>query len=337
MKQQKIGRTDIEVSAISLGTWSMGGDTQWGTQDDEGSLKAIDTALENGITLIDTAPAYGFGHSEELVGKAIKRYRREDIIIETKCGVWWKDDNGTKILSRDGKTIRRNLSRPAMLQEIEDSLIRLGVDYIDIYVTHQQPLPPFHVEIQEIMDTLQELKKAGKIRAVGVSNVTLNQLQEYLQYGQVDLVQERYSMLDQKKVQSFLPICMTNQITVQAYTPLEQGLLTGKIGMDYVLDPTNVRNKIPWFQQEKRRHVLDMLGGWQKLCKKYECEITELVIAWTMSGYDKTNVICGGRKVPHVLGYIRGGGLKLQEEDIARMNRDIDLCIQRAQEAKTGE
>ena len=187
------------------------------------------------------------------------------------------------------------------------------------------------------MDTLQELKKAGKIRAVGVSNVTLNQLQEYLQYGQVDLVQERYSMLDQKKVQSFLPICMTNQITVQAYTPLEQGLLTGKIGMDYVLDPTNVRNKIPWFQQEKRRHVLDMLGGWQKLCKKYECEITELVIAWTMSGYDKTNVICGGRKVPHVLGYIRGGGLKLQEEDIARMNRDIDLCIQRAQEAKTGE
>ncbi|MCI8268869.1 MAG: aldo/keto reductase [Lachnospiraceae bacterium] len=330
MKKQKIGKTDIEVSAISLGTWSMGGDAQWGVQDDAGALKAIDAALENGITLIDTAPAYGFGHSEELVGQAVKRYRREDIVIETKCGVWWKDDNGTKILSRDGKTIRRNLSRPAMLQEIDDSLMRLGVDYIDIYVTHQQPMPPFNVEIEEIMDTLQELKKAGKIRAVGVSNATLEQLQEYLQYGQVDLVQERYSMLDQKKVRSFLPICKDNQITVQAYTPLEQGLLTGKIGMDYVLDPANVRNKILWFQPQKRRYVLDMLAGWQSLCEKYECEITELVIAWTLSGYEKINVICGGRKVLHVLGYIRGGGLELDEKDLIRMNQDIAACMQYA-------
>lgn len=330
MKKQMIGKTDIEVSVISLGTWSMGGDAQWGAQDDTGSLKAIDAALENGITLIDTAPAYGFGHSEELVGQAIKRYKREDIVIETKCGVWWKDDNGTKILSRDGKTIRRNLSRPAMLVEIDDSLMRLGVDYIDIYVTHQQPMPPFNVEIEEIMDTLQELKKAGKIRAVGVSNATLEQLQEYLQYGQVDLVQERYSMLDQKKVRSFLPICKDNQITVQAYTPLEQGLLTGKIGMDYVLDPANVRNKILWFQPQKRRYVLDMLAGWQSLCEKYECEITELVIAWTLSGYEKINVICGGRKVLHVLGYIRGGGLELDEKDLIRMNQDIAACMQYA-------
>lgn len=217
-----------------------------------------------------------------------------------------------------------------MLQEIDDSLMRLGVDYIDIYVTHQQPMPPFNVEIEEIMDTLQELKKAGKIRAVGVSNATLEQLQEYLQYGQVDLVQERYSMLDQKKVQSFLPICKENQITVQAYTPLEQGLLTGKIGMDYVLDPANVRNKILWFQPQKRRYVLDMLAGWQSLCEKYECEITELVIAWTLSGYEKINVICGGRKVLHVLGYIRGGGLELDEKDLIRMNQDIAACMQYA-------
>ena len=166
--------------------------------------------------------------------------------------------------------------------------------------------------------------------AVGVSNATLEQLQEYLQYGQVDLVQERYSMLDQKKVRSFLPICKENQITVQAYTPLEQGLLTGKIGMDYVLDPANVRNKILWFQPQKRRYVLDMLAGWQSLCEKYECEITELVIAWTLSGYEKINVICGGRKVLHVLGYIRGGGLELDEKDLIRMNQDIAACMQYA-------
>ena len=312
----------------------MGGDKQWGVSNDASSIKAIDTAVENGITLIDTAPAYGFGHSEMLVGQAIRRYKREDLVIETKCGVWWKDDNGTKILSRDGKTIRRNLSRKAMLEEIDDSLLRLGVDYIDIYVTHQQPQPPFLVEISEVMGTLKEIRKAGKIRAIGISNATTQQLKEYLQNGQVDLVQERYTMLDQQKMKEFLPICKDNQITIQAYSPLEQGLLTGKIGMDYVLDPTNVRNKIEWFQPEKRRHVLHMLDGWNDLCLKYGCETTELVIAWTLTGYDKMNVICGGRKVEHVLGYIRGGELKLKEADIQRINRDIDQCVKDCMENK---
>ncbi|MEQ2427145.1 aldo/keto reductase [Enterocloster hominis (ex Hitch et al. 2024)] len=327
MRTQTIGNTDIQAPVISLGTWSMGGDAQWGEQDDAGSLKAIDAAVENGITMIDTAPAYGFGHSEELVGQAIRRFKREDLIIETKCGVWWKDDQGTVILSRDGRTIRRNLSRKAMLQEVDDSLMRLGLDYIDIYVTHQQPLPPFNVEISEIMGTLNELKKAGKIRAVGISNASLDQLREYMRYGQVDLVQERYSMLDQKKINAFLPICREYNITVQAYSPLEQGLLTGKIGMDYVLDAVNVRNKIAWFQPEKRQRVLDMLEGWKDLCGKYGCGITELVIAWTLSGYDRTNVICGGRKIAHVLGYIKGGELALWQSDLDRMNADIKVCV----------
>lgn len=328
MKKMMIGSSGIEATAISLGTWSMGGDAQWGVQDDESSLNAIKAAVENGITLIDTAPAYGFGHSEELVGQAIKQFRREDLIIEAKCGVWWKDDQGTEILSRDGKTIRRNLSRKAMLQEIDDSLMRLGLDYIDIYVTHQQPRPPFMVEIPEIMDTLQELKKAGKIRAIGVSNATEEEIRSYLSCGSIDLLQERFTMLDQAKVSSLLPLCREHNITVQAYSPLEQGLLTGKLRMDYVVEPGNVRNKIQWFEPAKRQRVLHMLDGWQPLCEKYECQTSELVIAWTLSAYEKMNVICGGRKIPHVLGYIKGGEIEIEKTDLEKMSQDIQICVQ---------
>lgn len=323
MKTRKIGNSGIDTSVIALGTWAMGGDAQWGKADDESSLKAILEAVDQGINLIDTAPAYGFGHSEELVGKILKEFPREKLIVETKCGVWWKDDEGTPIVTRDGKTIRRNLSRRAILQEIDDSLMRLGVDYIDIYVTHQQPMPPFCVEIEEIVDTLLEFKKAGKIRAVGISNASKEQFDEYLRYGQVDLIQERFSMLDTAKMKSLFPFCKERGITTQAYSPLEQGLLTGKIRMDYQVEPGNVRNKIPWFQPEKRKTVLDMLDSWEDLCRKYQCSTVGLVIAWTLASSETVNIICGARKASHVADYIKGGEIDLCKEDFERMNQDI--------------
>ncbi len=323
MKKRVIGNSGIEASVISLGTWAMGGDEQWGAVDDDSSLKAIFEAVDRGINLIDTAPAYGFGHSEELVGKVLKEFPREKLVIETKCGVWWKTDEGTPIVTRDGKTIRRNLSRKAMLTEVDDSLRRLGVDHIDIYVTHQQPMEPFMVEIGEIMDTLKELKKAGKIRAIGISNASREQFDEYRGFGQIDLIQERFSMLDDKKMKGLFPVCREDKITTQAYSPLEQGLLTGKIRMDYQVEPGNVRNKIPWFAPEKRRPVIDMLDSWADLCEKYDCNTVNLVIAWSVNASDTMNVICGGRKPAHVADYIKGGELTLAAEDILRMNRDI--------------
>ena len=301
----------------------MGGDAQWGAVDDDSSLKAILEAVDRGINLIDTAPAYGFGHSEELVGKVLKEFPREKLVIETKCGVWWKDDQGTPIVTRDGKTIRRNLSRKAMLEEIDDSLMRLGIDYIDLYVTHQQPMEPFMVEISEIMDTLQELKKAGKIRAIGISNATREQFDEYRSFGQIDLVQERFSMLDDQKMKGLFPVRQAESITTQAYSPLEQGLLTGKIRMDYQVEPGNVRNKISWFQPEKRQIVLNMLDSWKDLCEKYDCNTVNLVIAWTLAASDTMNIICGGRKPAHVADYIKGGELELAKADLDRMNEDI--------------
>ena len=192
------------------------------------TVEAIRAAIDGGITLIDTAPRYGFGHSEELVGQAIRGYDREKLVISTKCGLWWKDNEGTLQNSRDGHTVYRNLSKRTIKIEIEDSLRRIGTDYIDTYITHWQSKPPFVTPISETMEALLELKQEGKIKAIGVSNVTPDHIKEYLKYGQVDLVQEKYSLLSRQVEEEILPLCRENHITLQAYSPMELGLLTGK-------------------------------------------------------------------------------------------------------------
>lgn len=324
MKKRMIGKSGIQAPALALGTWSMGGDAQWGVRDDSASIEAIKAAVDHGVNMIDTAPAYGFGESERVVGRAIRAFRREDLILETKCGVWWRDNEGTEILARDGKVIRRNLSPRAIKSDLEHSLKNLGTDYIDIYVTHQQSRPPFEVPIEQTMDTLLELKKEGKIRAIGASNLLEEEFEQYLKYAdQLDLIQERFSMLDQKKVQMYIQRCEQHNISFQAYSPLEQGLLTGKIGMDYVLDSVNVRNKIPWFQPEKRRLVINMLDGWKPLCEKYHANLVNLVIAWTLAYHPNVLAIAGGRKIHHVLDYFKGGEMEIDAEDLRQMSADI--------------
>ena len=173
MRYVKLGTTDIEISSIGLGSWGMGADANWGPTDDNDSVKTIEKALDAGITFIDTAPAYGLGHSEEIVGKALKG-KRDKVILASKCGLIWgsDDDEGYIQMQRDGITLRRNLKRDSIRKEIEKSFKRLGTDYIDLYVTHWQTVEPFLVPIEETVSALLELKKEGKIRAIGISNIT---------------------------------------------------------------------------------------------------------------------------------------------------------------------
>ncbi|MCI8268436.1 MAG: aldo/keto reductase [Lachnospiraceae bacterium] len=328
MEFREIGKTGIMVSKIAMGTWSMGGDAQWGARDDEAALKAIQTAIDGGINLFDTAPAYGFGNSERLLGQAIRSVPREKLIIQTKCGFWWKDDEGAVIIERDGKVCRRNLSKRAILSDFDDSLKNLGIDYLDIYITHHQAREPFLVPKEETMDALLELKKAGKIRAIGVSNCTMEEVKEYQKYGTIDVIQERFSMLDPKKGNLFWELCQKENITFQGFSSLEQGLLTGKIRMDYQLDEKNLRKNIPWYQPDKRQKVLNMLDSWQGICEKYDCNLANLVTAWTAAKQDSMIVIGGGRKESHIRDYIKGGNLKLADEDLLIMNRDISTLLQ---------
>lgn len=323
MNKIEIGTSGMMASQIAMGTWSMGGDIQWGTQDEKISLKAIRTAVEEGINLIDTAPAYGFGYSEQLVGKAIKELPRDQILVQTKCGFWWKDDEGSVLIERDGRVCRRNLSRRAIMDGVKDSLQNLDVDYIDILVTHQQAREPFLTPVSETMQALEELKKEGTIRAIGISNCNMAEIEAYLACGTIDVIQEHFNMLEPETANEFLPICEKNHITFQGFSILKQGLLTGKYGMDYQLPAENVRNRSHWFQLENRKKILDMLDCWKPLCEKYDCNLANLVVAWSAKKSPRMLILGGGRKEQHVRDYIKGEAMPLEGADYEKMNKDI--------------
>jgi methylglyoxal reductase len=324
MRTRKIGTTDIEASVVALGAWAIGGGTWWGkSSDDEQSIRAIHAALDAGITMIDTAPAYGWGRSEEVIGKALKG-RRDKVILATKCGLWWHDDRGPLFFELEGRSIRRILRPETIRQEIEMSLKRLDTDYIDLYQTHWQSPEPENDPIAETMEYLMKLKEEGKIRAIGVSNVDVAQIKEYQAAGILDTIQPRYSMLDRGIEQDLLPYCLEHNISSLAYSPLEQGLLTGKIGMDRILKEGEARNSIPWFKPENRRKVLDMLDGWKSLTEKYSCNLAQLVIAWTVEQPGLTFALCGARKPEHSIQNAAAGALTLEQNDIQQMRNDVE-------------
>lgn len=318
MIYKQIGQSDLKASVVSLGTWAIGGGSWWGENDDSESIRTIHEAIDQGINLVDTAPVYGFGHSEEVVGKAIKD-RRSKVLISTKCGLRWTDQEGSYYFSRDGKDVYKNVSKRAIREDVEMSLKRLGTDYIDVYFTHWQSVEPFLVPVSETMEALNELKKEGKIRAIGASNVTAEHIKEYTQYGQLDIIQEKYSIIDRRIENELLPLAKQHQITLQAYSPLEQGLLTGKMTKDYVPEAGSARYGKKWYQPENLSRVVDMIDGWQELCKKYNCTPTHLVIAWLLAQGDNVNVLCGARKTEQLEDNIKGADIVLDEADVARM------------------
>lgn len=324
MQKITLGISNLEAGIIGLGTWAIGGGPWWGDNNDAESLRAIHAALDAGVNLIDTAPLYGFGHSEQIVGQAIQD-RREQVLLATKVGLWWDDARGSYFFEQAGHTVRRCLRPETIRIEVENSLRRLATDYIDLYQTHWQCGTGDVVAIADTMECLMRLREEGKIREIGASNTTLSQIEEYLATGELITVQERYSMLDRYLEHDMLPFCRAENLGVLAYSPLEQGLLTGSIGMDVQLDPTSYRNEIPWFAPENREHVLDMLWGWEDLCETYNCTLGQLVIAWTAQQPGISVVLCGARRAAHVRENVRAGELHIKELDLERMRQDVEL------------
>ncbi|HBI15330.1 MAG TPA: aldo/keto reductase [Desulfobulbaceae bacterium] len=323
MRMRKIGTTGIEASVVALGAWAIGGGPWWGAVDDRQSISAIHAALDAGVNLIDTAPVYGWGRSEQVVGKAIQG-RRDKIVLATKCGLWWHDARGPLFFELEGYSVRRYLSPDAIRKEVEDSLQRLGTDYIDLYQTHWQSPEPASDPIADTMACLLKLKEQGKIRAIGASNVNVSQIREYQAVGLLDAIQPRYSMLDRAIEEELLPYCVEQNISSLVYSPLEQGLLTGAIGMDRTFSPGEYRNNIPWFAPVNRRKVLAMLAGWRPLTEKYRCDLAQLVIAWTVAQPGVTFALCGARKPEHSRRNAAGGTLVLAAEDITTMRREVE-------------
>ena len=232
MIRRKLGSSGIDVSAVGFGAWAIGG-WMWGGADESQAIAAIRAALDHGVNLIDTAPDYGFGRSEEIVAQAI-RGRRDKVVLATKCGLIWDREEGEFHFhaSQDGITFRpsdkkvyKYLRPDSIRAELEQSLTRLGTTYVDLYQTHwQDPTTP----IADTMAAPVKLKEQGKIRAIGVSNANVEHMKAY---GPIDADQEKYSMLDRDMERNgSLPHCRQHNIAVLAYSPLANGLLTGKIG-----------------------------------------------------------------------------------------------------------
>lgn len=328
MKTRPLGSSGLSASVVGLGTWVLGGGSIWGVDtDDAESVRAIHAALDLGINLLDTAPAYGWGRSEEVVGKAI-RGRRDQVILATKCGLWTDDERGSFFTEFDGRKMRRSLRPDTIVIEIERSLRRLEVDCIDLYQTHWPSVPPDHTPIADTMACLMKLRDQGKIRAIGVCNVDIPELEENARCAGSALVSDqfRYSMLHRDPEADILPACARRGLATLTYMSLEQGLLTGKVGMDRVFKPGEFRSNEawnPWLASANRRRVLDLLRGWEDLQRKYDCTLAQLVIAWTVAQPGVTHALIGGRTVAQVRENARGGTLTLEDTDTQRMRRDI--------------
>lgn len=335
MKQLPLGSSGISASVIGLGAWVLGGGSVWGRDpDDRESVRTIQAALDLGINLVDTAPAYGFGRSERIVGEALKG-RRDRAVIATKCGLWWEDARGSFFTNFDGRPIYRSLRPDTLELEIEQSLRRLGTDRIDLYQTHWPSVPPDQTPIADTMATLLKLKDQGKIRAIGVSNVSSDELNEHIRCGGIVSDQFRYSMLFRAPEQDILPLCAAQGLATLTYMSLEQGLLTGKVGMDRVFDPNEFRSNAawnPWYLLANRRRILALLAGWQDLTAKYGCTLAQLVLAWTAAQPGVTHVLAGARTETQLRENARAAALCLDSADLARMRQDVEALGEPAAE-----
>jgi aryl-alcohol dehydrogenase-like predicted oxidoreductase len=291
MQTRKLGYSDLELSTIGLGTWAHGGGGwtfSWGPQDDQESIRTIIAAVENGVNWIDTAAVYGLGHSEEVLGKALKQLS-ERPIIATKCGLVW--NNSGEITGR--------LTAQSVREECEASLKRLGIECIDLYQIHW-PNPPDQIE--EGWSAVAELIRQGKVRYGGVSNFSVQQLKRVQAIHPVASLQPPYSMLARNVEQELLPFCAQHKIGVIVYSPLQKGLLTGKITSGYVasLPMDDHRRNDPLFNEPMLSGILLKVDQLKKIAERKRCRLSQLALAWLLRRPEVTSVIVGSRTPSHI-------------------------------------
>lgn len=319
MKTMKLGNTNIQISKMGLGTWAIGGGPAWGGDKDiQICIDTIKKCPSLGINLIDTAPGYNFGNSEIILGKALKEMNRKDIVIITKCGIVWNREGS--LFNKVGDIqLYKNLSKVSIKEEIENSIERIGTDYIDVYMTHWQSVEPYFTPILETMEILNELKQKGKIKSIGAANVTAEHIKEYLKYGNLDIIQAKYSILDREIEKTLIPICKENNITIQAYSPLEQGLLSGQLPRNY--EPVGAQCNKKWFQPKNMQKAMDMMDKWGELCKKYKCSVANLAISWILSQGDFVNLLSGANTVEQIEENVKSIEIELEKPDVEYMRK----------------
>ncbi|MCW5515260.1 aldo/keto reductase [Muriicola sp. Z0-33] len=317
MQYRKLGYTELELSTIGLGTWAMGGgdwNFGWGPQEDKASEDAIRAAIDQGINWIDTAAIYGHGHSETVVGKAIKEIRNS-LFIATKCGRVWEGD------SRD---IGKSLKADSIRKEVEASLQRLQIEVIDLYQIHW---PEPDQEIEEGWATVSELIKEGKVRYGGVSNFNLAQLKRAQAIHPIASLQPPYSMLRREIEEEIIPYCGENQIGILAYSPMQAGLLTGKFSADRVaqMPQTDWRTKHPFFREPQLSVHLKIVEGLKNIAEQKGISLPQLALAWVLRKKEMTSAIVGARKPSQIIETAKAGDIILTSEEINQVEEVLAI------------
>jgi len=314
MEYMTIPRTQMRVSRIAMGTWAIGG-WMWGGTDESESIRTIHAALDKGISLIDTAPAYGFGVSEETIGKAIQeRGSREKISIATKVGLEWHDG-----------AISRNSSPARIRQEVQDSLRRLRTNYIDIYQVHW---PDPAVPIEETAATMQELYNEGLIRAIGVSNYSPKQMERFMSVAELHTVQPPYNIFERQSENDVLPFAREHNLGVFAYGPLCRGLLTGRMQPDTKFTGDDLRKSDPKFQPPRYSQYLNAVQQLDDLAReKYGKRVMDLAVRWVLDQPEISAALWGARRPAQLEAVANTLDWKLDGDTLAAIDRILQRTI----------
>jgi aryl-alcohol dehydrogenase-like predicted oxidoreductase len=320
MKMRPLGSSGIGASAVAFGAWALGG-WRWGGSDEKTSIAALHAAFDAGINFIDTAPAYGFGYGEEVVGKAIQG-RRDQVVLATKCGLAWNTTKGTLFFVSDEKgrndagqyRIHKTLDPDQVRSDLEGSLRRLRTDHVDLYLTHWQDTT---IPIEDTMSLLLDLKRQGKIRAIGACNAKVPDLERYESRGAFDADQERYSMLDRDLEKEQLPWCRRHHVAVLAYSPLHHGLLTGKISPEREFKEGDLRRGHASFTPESLRKTGALLEQIRPIADRHKISVGQLVIAWTISQPGLTHALVGARTPQQAVENAKAGAVDLSADELA--------------------
>lgn len=321
MEYRKLGQSDIEVSVIAFGAWAIGG-WLWGGADSKDAVTAVETAIDNGMTTIDTASVYGFGLSEELVGKAITG-KRDKVQILTKFGMLWEGSKGyfffdTK--NNEGKEVKiyRYSSKEKVLSDCDDSLRRLGTDYIDLFQIHwPDPTTP----VSETMEALEILVSKGKIRAGGVCNYSLDLTREASEKFPLASNQVPYSMVNRNIESDLVPYCLSNKIGILAYSPLQRGLLTGKIKPGHKFNEGDSRPSTPYYREPNLSSILRFLDDLKPIAERHNATLAQLVLNWTIKQPGITCALAGARNPSQVIDNLGAISFDLRNEEIEEINK----------------
>lgn len=309
----RLGDTDMNITRIGFGAWAIGGGDWafgWGDQDDRDSIAAIRHAIERGINWIDTAAVYGLGHSEEVVGKALREIPTERRpYIFTKCGMVWDE--------HDRHAPPRLVGAPGSIRrEVENSLRRLGIERIDLYQMHWPAQDGASVE--DYWGVMLELKKEGKVRAVGLSNHDATQLARAETLGHVDSLQPPFSLINREIAATELPWCQTHETGVIVYSPMQSGLLSGSFTAERAkaLTADDWRSRSAEFRGEALARNLALVEALRPLAQRHKSSVASVAIAWTLAWPGVTGAIVGARSPAQVDGWLDAASLKLSDADL---------------------